>query len=230
LILFVLGIFLFASMSLIKIIWIWQATFTFLLFLVFIFFHSTLSNFFYHTRTKYGELITHIYKIDKKFRTNGGIIGYENIKDEHIAIIFPSDSEKNYKITEDNDVIELKNYYLDRNEKYVVYFCFLVKDFISIVKSKNVYGIHIFGHGRIDRLTLQDGIVSYRDFKGCEPKNFVAQWHCNHGAFYKNSLGRMIGKKYYVKYGMRNFYSNKRDIKKLVKGELDWTHNDELGK
>jgi len=224
----VLITFLIFNMNIIKIIHIWLATFVFLLLLTFILFHSTLSNLFYSIRTKYGELVTSIYKLDKKFKTCGGIIGYENVKEKHVAIIFPSDSSKNYKSTEDNDIVELKNYYLDKNENYKVYFCYLVEDFINIVKSQYVYGIHIFGHGRIDRLTFEDGAVLYREFKGIEPKEFVAQWHCNHRSFYKNSLGRIIGKKYYVKYGMRNYYSNKKDIKKLVIDELDWTYNDNV--
>ena len=202
--------------------------FIFLLLLNFIFFHSTLSNLYYGIRTKYGEFVTSIYKFDKKFKICGGVIGYKNIKERHIAIIFPSDSGKNYKITNDNDILELENYYVDKNENYRLYFFYLVDDFINIVKSQYVYGIHIFGHGRIDRLTFEDGVVLYREFKGIEPKEFVAQWHCNHGSFYKNSLGRVIGTKYFVKYGMRNCYSNKRDIKKLVNGELNWTYNDNI--
>jgi len=226
--LLILLIFSYLSINVIKIIYIWLFPFVFLLLLNFVLFHSTLANVYYNVRTRYGELITSIYKLDKKFKVHNGIINYADVKEKHIAIIFPSDSSKNYKVTTDNEILDLENHYLEKNEKYRLYFCYLVDDFIKIVESQFVHGIHIFGHGRIDRLTFEDGVVLYREFKSITPKEFVAQWHCNHGDFYKNSLGRTIGKKYYVKYGMRNFYSNKRDIKKLINGELNWTHNDEI--
>jgi hypothetical protein len=189
-------------------------------------FHSTLSKIFYSTRSKLGEIITNLYKLDKKFEEDNGIVGYKTIKEEHIAIIFPSDSSKNFKVTTDNEIEKLKKHYESRNENYKVYFCFLVDDFIKIVKSEYVYGVHVFGHGRINGITLEDGQINYREFKGTKPKEFVVQWHCNHGDFHQNSLGRMIGKKYYVKYGMRNAFSNKRDIKKLINGKLEWIQKD----
>ena len=99
----------------------------------------------------------------------------------------------------------------------------MAEDFLNIVKSKYVYGIHIFGHGRIDSLAFEDGIVQYRELIDIDPKEFVAQWHCNHG--YGNSLGYYIGKKYYVPYGKRGGFQNKRDIKKFINDKLKWEVN-----
>jgi hypothetical protein len=172
-----------------------------------------------------GEINTSGYGFDTKFKEHGGIEGYKEIKEEHIAIIFPSESRKRYPKIDNKEITLLTDYYKERNEHYKLYFCYLADDFISIVKSQYVYGIHIFGHGRIYCLLFENGYLIYRELKDTPPKEFIAQWHCNHSE--GKSLGEYIGKKYYVPYGKRGGFHNQRDIKKLINGQLDWKYNKE---
>lgn len=152
------------------------------------------------------------------------MVGYKPINEKHIAIIFPSDSENDYPII-DNEILSLIYYYKENNVNYKMYFCFITDDFIKIINSRYVYGVHVFGHGKVDSLGFQDGIVQYREFKETKPKKeFVAQWHCNHGT--GHSLGEYIGKKYYVPHGKRVSFQNKLDIKKLIDNKLKWQKNE----
>jgi hypothetical protein len=107
-----------------------------------------------------------------------------------------------------------------------LYFCYLADDFLNIVKSKSVTGVHVFGHGRVDSILFEDGVLQYRELKDTFPKDFVAQWHCNHGE--GKSLGEYIGKEYFSPYGRRGSFQNKRDIGKLIRDELDWEINKNL--
>ncbi len=218
---------LYSSMALIAVIWLWLIIFLPVLFFNFIVFYPCIRNIYFDLRTKIGEINTSINKLDEKFKIGGNIIGYQSIKEKHIAIIFPSVSSKNYPVLY-SEVLLLLNYYEKQDEKHRLYFCYRTEDFINIVKSQNVIGIHVFGHGRMDSLSFEDGTVMYREFKGIKPKEFVAQWHCNHGSKTETSLGYVIGKKYYVPYGMRTRFINAKDVKELINGKINWTINETL--
>jgi hypothetical protein len=221
----ILIIWIYFSLTLIAIIWLWLILFCLVLFFNFVVFYPYLKLYYFKGRTKFGEWYTSKNKIDIKYKVFGGIVGYQPIEERHIAIIFPSDSRKNYPIIDKEETLLLFNYYRELKENYKIYFCFLIDDFKNIVKSDYIYGIHIFGHGRIDSLGLEDGIVVYRELKDTKPKEFVAQWHCNHGNKEETSLGYLIGKKYYVPSGKRRGFQNYKDIKKLINNQLKWTIN-----
>ena len=180
----------------------------------------------YKLRQYDGIKATSKRKLDKYFIKHDGIVGYKTIKERHIALIFVSDSSKDYSNISYDEISPLIEYYDKNKENYKFYFCYLANDFIKIVKSKYVYGIHIFGHGRIDSLGFEDGVLNYRELKYMEPKDFVAQWHCNHGD--GKSLGELIGRKYYVPYGMSIIRGSKKEISKLVNGQIEWTINNNI--
>jgi len=160
-----------------------------------------------------------------KFKKEKGIIGYKPIKKKHIAIIFPSLYDFDYPNLNSCEIKPLIEHYKKTAENYQIYLCYLVEDFINIVKNPNVKGLHIFGHGRIYLLKFKNGGVFYREFKGLKPKkDFVCQWHCNHGEYKEQHLGH-IAKKYYIAKGYRHRWNNKKEIKKLIENKLDWKYN-----
>jgi hypothetical protein len=164
--------------------------------------------------------------LDKEFHKHGGIVGYQPVKDRHVALVFISDSSKNYSDISYDEISPLIEDFKKNKVNYKLYFCYLTDDFVKIIKSKYIYGIHIFGHGAIDSLGFEDGIVQYREFKGIEPKDFIAQWHCNHGE--GKSLGELIGRKYYVPYGYTIIKQNKKEIIELINNPEKWTINQNL--
>ena len=193
---------------------------------VFVVFFPFIKNVGYKLRQNADIKATSKRNLDKEFLEHDGIIGYKSIKERHIAIIFISDSSKDYFNISYDEISPLIEYCKKNKINYKLYFCYLADDFIKIIKSKYVYGIHIFGHGRIDSLKFEDGFLHYRELKDTEPKEFVAQWHCNHGD--GKSLGELIGKKYYVPYGMSIKGGSKKDIFKLINGQIEWTKNNSL--
>jgi hypothetical protein len=122
----------------------------------------------------------------------------------------------------------LIDYYKNKGG-FRMYFCYLTDDFVNIIRSQTVTGLHVFGHGSIDHLVFQDGVVYYRefyrDFTVNQLKDFVCQWHCNKGKYTKKHLGKIV-KKYFVPEGYRNFLNNKKDIEKFIDGTLNWTINE----
>jgi hypothetical protein len=204
----------------------YSLAFTFSVLFYFFAFYNDFRNFYFEIRTKYGELRTERKKFDENFKNLGGIIGYKAFKEDHVAIIWPSESNKNFPSLKNDGFPLLIEHYKKKEIKHIVYFCYLCDDFIKIIKSKYVNGVHIFGHGRISALHFEDGILQYRELKDSDPKEFIAQWHCNHGE--GKPLGEYIGKKYYSPYGKRSSFSNERDIKKLINGNLEWTINDKF--
>jgi hypothetical protein len=194
--------------------------FTFSWIFFFFAFYQDLRKIFFRVRTHYGEWITLRKKLDEKFREAGGIVGYHPYLKDHIAIIYPSDSENNYPKLKKDGILPLIEHYKNIKQNYKLYYCYLTEDFLRLIKSQNTKGIHIFGHGRIDSLLFKDGIVQYRELKNAPVKEFVAQWHCNHGD--GGSLGKYIGKKYYAPPGKRNAWQNRKDIERLIKSELEW--------
>jgi hypothetical protein len=200
--------------------------FTFSLVFFFFAFYPELRKFYFKIRTLWGERKTQKKNLITKFIENGGLIGYNPVCKEHIAIICPSESKNNYPSLEKEGLLLLINHYRDNNINYVLYFCYLSDDFIKIVKSSYVKGIHIFGHGRIDSLLFEDGVVQYRELRGTSVKDFIAQWHCNHGD--GKSLGEYIGMQYYSPYGKRRAGQNIKDITKLIDNKLIWTSNEAL--
>lgn len=191
--------------------------------LFFFSYYQILRNLFFKIRTIIGEKITSWKKLDKEFKKLGGIIGYHPSDVKHIAIIYPSESKKRYPLLKKDGISVLMEHYKDKKINFRLYFCYLADDFLKIVKSKNVTGVHVFGHGRIDSILFEDGVVQYRELKDTIPKEFVAQWHCNHGD--GKSLGEYIGREYFSPCGRRGSYRNKRDVDKLIRDELDWETN-----
>jgi len=207
----------------IKLVIFWLISFIFLYSCVLIIFYSSIRRGFFKLRQYVGIQKTSKKNLDKEFIKHGGIVGYQSIKEMHIALIFISDSRRDYSNICYDEVSPLIEDYDKKNDNYKLYFCYLTDDFLNIVKSKYVYGLHVFGHGTIDSLGFEDGVVQYRELKNTEPKEFVAQWHCNHGS--GKSLGELIGRKYYVPYGYRIIRGNKKDISKLINNQIEWTKN-----
>jgi len=200
--------------------------FTFSWLFFFFSFYPELRKLYFDVRTNIGKWKTQHYRLKEKFKDNGGVVGYESSNEDHIALIYPSESSMNYPSLEKEGILTLMDHYQNENIKFKLYFCSLCDNFINIIKSDNVTGIHIFGHGKIDSLAFEDGVLEYRELKDVEPKEFVAQWHCNHG--YGKSLGEYIGKKYYSPYGKRRIFQNKRDFKKLLNNGLIWELNEKF--
>jgi len=190
---------------------------------LFIAFYSNIKKCFYKIRRCAGLRKTSKKILDLEFKDKGGIVGYQPITERHIALIFISDSSKNYGDISYKEIEPLIEHYDKYKENYKLYFCYLAEDFLKIVKSKYVYGIHILGHGAIDSLGFEDGVLIYRELRHTEPKEFIAQWHCNHGE--GDSLGVLIGRKYYVPYGYTLINGNKGRITKLINGKIKWTEN-----
>ena len=159
---------------------------------------------------------------------NGGIIGYKPFNKRHIALIFVSNSNDNYADVKFEDIEPIVKDCKKKNKNYKVYFCYLTYDFIKIVKSEYVYEVHIFGHGKVDALGFEDGVFQYRELRHTEPKDFVAQWHCNHGGKIEHSLGYLIGKEYYVPYGIIFTPDIPNKVEKLINGKLKPTKNPNL--
>lgn len=163
-----------------------------------------------------------LFHLKTRFNKENGIIGYKPINNEHIAIIFPTIYEFNYPDVYSCEIKPLIDHYKNINANYQIYLCYHVRDFINIVRSPYVIGLHIFGHGKTHHLPFKDGGIYYREFYYIEnKKDFVCQWHCNTGKFKDQHLGH-IANRYYVPYGLRNKFNNRSDIKKLIEGNLDW--------
>lgn len=175
-----------------------------------------------------GVKATRKYSLSKEFIESGGVIGYKPIEKRHIAIILVSDLCEDFSVyskINKREILPLIEHYTTNHLDYKVYFCCYTDDFVNIIRSRFVYGVHIFGHGRIDSVGFENGVVVYREFKSIEPKEFVAQFHCNHGN--GQSLGELIGKKYYVPYGMSVIGQHQKEILKLLNGE-GWTINEKF--
>ena len=181
---------------------------------------------FYKYRNWEGIRNTTKKNLKEEFLKQGGIIGYKPIEESHIALIFISNSSKNYGDICYDEFSPFIEHYNKTKVAYHLYFCSFSEDFIKLVQSKNIYGLHIYGHGRIDSVRFEDGILQYRELKHTEPKEFVAQWHCNHGDGV--SLGELIGKEYFVPYGMIFFIYNNKRAKELISGKRKWTINEKL--
>lgn len=171
-------------------------------------------------RNRSGKKYTEKRKLKEDFIKSGGIVGFQPVNENHVALIFVSDSEENYSDVDFEYIQPIINDCNEKDECYKVYFCYLADDFINIVKSRYTQKIHIFGHGRIDSLRFRDGILSYRELKDTEPKELVAQWHCNHGDKEETSLGYHIGKEYYVPFGYVLLPLTKRNVKKFIEGKI----------
>jgi len=171
------------------------------------------------------EIVNFTTNRKNNFKREGGVVGYTPINEEHVAILFPTVYEFDYPNVYGKEIKPLIEHYKESSEKYEIYLCYQVDDFINIVKSPKVTGLHIFGHGKIYKLKFKDGGIYYREFYGLEhKKDFVCQWHCNIGKYRDKHLG-FIAKKYYVPIGLRHRWNNIKDIKKFIEDTLDWKYN-----
>jgi len=182
-------------------------------------------------RSKRGGRNSKKKNLKEAFVSAGGLINSPPHNQPHIAIICVSDSKEWYPDLRKEHITMLLNHYKKTpNKAYMLYFCSEAKKFVEIIKSPNVTGVHIFGHGSIDGLTFQDDEkVEYREFEDIAdvnrfpPKEFVDQFHCNHG--HGMSLGVCIGKAYFVLKVKRGTHRNKKDIQLLIEGKLKRTPN-----
>lgn len=163
--------------------------------------------------------------IKDKFKEDGGIVGFQQIKKEHKALIFVSNHRDNYADYNYKYIKPIIDDCKNKKGMYEIYFCYKADDFKKIVESKYVKEIHIFGHGRIDTLGFEDGRMYYRELRDVEPKELVAQWHCNHGFDRDYSLGKLIGKCYHVPLGYSLAPDISKNVQKLVDGEIKPTQN-----
>jgi len=226
---FLLIVIIITSLDFIKINLAWFILYTFYISLFILAFHEHIMKILFKIRDFLTTIIFFFYKpkkVKRNFIELGGITGFEPIKDRHIAIIFLDITDKVYPVINQDKKL-LIDYYKNNGYSYRLYFCYLADDFVNIIKSQSVEGIHIFGHGSIDHLIFKDGVVYYREFTGINLKDFVGQWHCNIGKFKDKHLGN-IAKKYFIPKGYTNFIRNKKNIKKLIEGKLEWTINKKI--
>lgn len=207
---------------------VYSLAFTFSCIFFFFAFYQDFRNAYFGIRTSFGERKTRRKKLDNQFENHGGKIGYHESNTDHIAIMWVSESHNNYPVLKKDGILNLMEHYKRNKIEFSLDFIYLSDDFLSLVKSQRTTGIHIFGHGRIDSLYFEDGVVQFRELKDVSPKEFVAHWHCNHGE--GKSLGEYIGKKYFAPYGKRMPFTNRRDIKKLINDELEWKINEKFSR
>lgn len=218
--------FVYISFDIFKLLYVWILAFTFFIFVLIMAFHPYILKILYRLRDGLYGIIIPLTNYESTFKEQGGIIGFKDIKEEHIAIVFPEINRNVYPDINSKEKKLLYDYHTDNGETYKLYFCYQCDHFEKIVKSEYVAGLHIFGHGSISHLTFEDGIVMYREFYGLQhKKDFICQWHCNIGKYKDKHLGH-IAKRCYIPDGYRHYFNNKKDIKKLIEDNLDWTINE----
>ena len=178
-----------------------------------------MDKFFIEVRNRAGKKKTEKENLKEEFIKKGGIVGYKPVNNKHTAVIFINESGDNYADVNFDFIEPIINYCKKNNEDYKVYFCYLSNDFIKIVRSEYTHKIHIIGHGRMSILRFEDGYFSYRELQDVEPKELVAQWHCNHNDKEEFSLGYLIGKEYHAPYGLTFIPFTKRNIDRLINGK-----------
>lgn len=75
----------------------------------------------------------------------------------------------------------LLKYFKATDQSYKVFLWPTLEQFKKTVRNVNANKMYIFGHGKINGICFQDEFLNYSQFKGCPKKEFIAQYHCNHG-------------------------------------------------
>lgn len=76
----------------------------------------------------------------------------------------------------------LLKYFKNINQSYKVYLNPNPREFKQIVNDEKADRLYIFGHGKRNCLKFESGLyIKYKELKDYPKKQFIGQYHCNHG-------------------------------------------------